>query len=1324
MKRKKSLRCFMIILLSAALILSTLPAAFAEENDGAEGDASADEIVDEAIDPADVSELTDMEEIVNEDDDSSVDTVDETDNSVDADKEVETKDIASTEDSIMPLSSSTPITDQVEIQGITYRFTMDPETGTATLKDITNPATDTAVEVPGTFTYEDVTYTVTDVSLYSNYRRYSNIIGLSLPHTLEKTSGLYFGAFSRLKEVTIPGSIKNFTGDFQNSENLEKVIFEEGIEEINTESLAMLGCTVLTEVKLPSTLKTISGLFSGAPALSEINLPEGLTSIGKNAFSKMTSLTHITLPAGITEIPEKAFEKCTALTSVEALGAITSVGSGAFNECTALQSISIGEGSAITSIGAKAFNECKSLNTAPDLSKVTEMGESAFYNCTSLECDIDLSSLNEIPDKAFSYAPITAVTFSDRLTSIGEWALLYSHITSIDFPETLESIGNYAFWYSWIGYPGGTLVIPDSVTSVGTSAFQYIWAKEILVGSGLTELNANVFSDGFALEKITFNNSQDDISGSLPDVSITYLVPSIGDVGDTISDEDGALTLQEAVNQSNPGDTITISKDVKLDSTLNIPAGKKVIITVTEKSGHTIIGNKDNEISKLITVEKEGSVTFDGNLIISGRYNSDSTIDNQGNATLSGSVSIQGGNIGDTYTGIINTHGSNAAFMMTGGTVENNKISYQYSGVIRISDGASIAVSGGTIQNNKVTDTNSYNASSGILLYESSSGKMTGGVITGNSAIRGSAIMLYSQNNSSKAVFTLSGGKITENICTDGTVDGSGAVHIEGNADFTMTGGIITCNVGKNGAGVAVLDPAISRNEQEYGTSFTMDGGEICNNSGSVGGGIYSLSNGVHLNAGTISGNTAAMGGGVYSEGNQNYYSTLHMQNVVITENISNNQGGGMWYCATGDAKIYVHSGGAVYGNTADGAGDDFVSGTKNSAAGRSESSVTLADRMLGGGRVLWYQDGVIRIGAMGTTNAYPSTTAESASKRYGMVAADPAPKTVQNDQSNLALKAVVEEEAAEYAQSQATLFITGNTAIRFGGGVAANGGIVVGEPDDSLINLPVEKVWKDNNNANKTRPESVIVKLNRVTADKSVVLETLVLNEDNEWKGEFKGLPADGSYTVTEENVSGYTTVIEGDTEKGFTITNTYVAPPPGPGSLTTRVTVNKVWKLDDGGTAADSVTVALLQNGQQKETVTLSAANGWTHTWKNLSLLDNWMVVELNVPEGFSSSITNIGNSFTITNDDNQPEEPSKPEDPTTPDKPDKPDNPADPDDPHNMVPDDPMIPGNTKHPADQTGEPATGDSAVPAFWIALFATSAAGAGTLLLYRKRKHQ
>lgn len=144
------------------------------------------------------------------------------------------------------------------------------------------------------------------------------------------------------------------------------------------------------------------------------------------------------------------------------------------------------------------------------------------------------------------------------------------------------------------------------------------------------------------------------------------------------------------------------------------------------------------------------------------------------------------------------------------------------------------------------------------------------------------------------------------------------------------------------------------------------------------------------------------------------------------------------------------------------------------------------------------------------------------------------------------------------------------------------------------------------------------------------------------------------------------------------------------------TEIRANKEWTIDDGGTRADSVTVQLYCDGQPwGDPVTLSDSNDWTTLWEELPVGHSWSVVEINVPAGFTSSVTQEDGVITITNDDiptdiPDPERPDPdPEDPD-PEKPDTddPDDPTDipdtekPDD--NKDPDNPTTPSNPSSPS----------------------------------------
>ena len=214
--------------------------------------------------------------------------------------------------------------------------------------------------------------------------------------------------------------------------------------------------------------------------------------------------------------------------------------------------------------------------------------------------------------------------------------------------------------------------------------------------------------------------------------------------------------------------------------------------------------------------------------------------------------------------------------------------------------------------------------------------------------------------NGSEAELTMDGGVITD--CT--ALQGGGAFFREGKTFTLKAGEISHCTATGNMAnGGGVFLQKIEK--------FSMSGGKISGNTAPyLGGGIYmgqedTPAGSYRITAGEISQNKVTdpygFGGGIYVQKGI----TLNLADTLVTENTASALGGGIWACRTGDIKIYVTDGGAVYGNDAQGengtktpdqAGDDiaFV------ASLGTNSTMTLYQKMLGGGFNHYYKDGGI----------------------------------------------------------------------------------------------------------------------------------------------------------------------------------------------------------------------------------------------------------------------------------------------------------------------------------------------------------------------------
>ena len=221
--------------------------------------------------------------------------------------------------------------------------------------------------------------------------------------------------------------------------------------------------------------------------------------------------------------------------------------------------------------------------------------------------------------------------------------------------------------------------------------------------------------------------------------------------------------------------------------------------------------------------------------------------------------------------------------------------------------------------------------------------------------------------------------------------------------------------------------------------------------------------------------------------------------------------------------------------------------------------------------------------------------------------------------------------------------------------GDAENGFTVTNTHTPEKIEIPVTKVWADDDNRDGVQPASVTINLKADTE----VIDSTVLSSQNQWSDSFTDLPKNKdhgteiAYTVeeaTSDAITGtdgpgtYAVAYGGDKVSGFVVTNTHTP-------STIDIPVEKVWEGTEDQSALlmpESITVNLLADGEVADTVELSEENVWKHTFTNLPEYKHGEVgtkIAYTIKEvkadGYTAGVItgSVEDGFTITNTPYEP-------------------------------------------------------------------------------------
>lgn len=612
-----------------------------------------------------------------------------------------------------------------------------------------------------------------------------------------------------------------------------------------------------------------------------------------------------------------------------------------------------------------------------------------------------------------------------------------------------------------------------------------------------------------------------------------------------------------------------------------------------------------------------------------------------GTTDIEGDVSLAGTNAkiirGDSFKDFVFSVPANKTATLTDITIDGNSSNNSIieKSLVNVNNGAILNVSqGAVLKNNGIKDYPNDATRGGAIYVVKGTLNMNGGSVEANQATYGGGIYLY------KSTMNFTGGIVKGNeskLVTDRSVSptqyysaGGGILADEG-ATINMSG---NAEVRNNSA--KEIGGGISLGSNQWGETniLNMDGGIIDGNTaGSAGGGIFvqakAFSGGIskaYINSGEITNNrmdgsgvTEKMfgGGGIYVNGanSRDANGILYLKNVVITDNSADNDGAGYASCPISQTKIFVTNGAAIYGNHSNtNVNEIYLLCNHNLGPHSGNPKYNISKRMLGGVPYNWKTE----------TNApLPDD------KHSGTLTVD-----------NSFLKLNTDSVGNELTEKLTKVIIKGNTSATRGGGIGSNGTVIVGE--DESIDISVKKVWDDNGVSGAVHPAEITVNLIATVDGTEYVIETKKITAADGWTTSFKNLPTKiGNdriqYSVTEEAVDGYTAVVTGNTDDGFTITNTKA-------SEKTEVKVKKTWDDSNNkdGKRPANITLRLYADGVEVngQTLTLSQSNNWMGSFTNLDKYKNgqkimYTIKEDAVGKGYTTKITGSAeDGYVITN------------------------------------------------------------------------------------------
>ena len=223
----------------------------------------------------------------------------------------------------------------------------------------------------------------------------------------------------------------------------------------------------------------------------------------------------------------------------------------------------------------------------------------------------------------------------------------------------------------------------------------------------------------------------------------------------------------------------------------------------------------------------------------------------------------------------------------------------------------------------------------------------------------------------------------------------------------------------------------------------------------------------------------------------------------------------------------------------------------------------------------------------------------------------------------------------AKYSDGKEITYTIDETKVPTGYTKNVDGYKITNTHTPEVIDLPVEKVWLDNNNQDGIRPTEIIVNL--LANGQKVKTVKMTSDANGKWLHTFNKLPKYNNgkeikYTFSEEAVEGYEV-----SYKDNIIENTH-----NPSEKS--ITVNKIWNdsNNNDGIRPEQIEVRLIgkvgNNEVYSATAIIKEEENWTYTFDKLPEYNNGSIISYTLEEtpieGYTTNIEESEKAFVITN------------------------------------------------------------------------------------------